>query len=110
MDWAQWSNIVTSGLIALCSALFICTYHVAAPWRSTPTGRHVMTVTAVIGLFGAYTVLIYVWPTGTPAQILRVVRVVVGLWMAELLLQRTWMVVRAQREGARAKPPTDDEE
>lgn len=108
MDWAQWGNVITSGLIAACALAFVTVYQLRAPWRSTSAGRHVMAVTAVIGAFGLYTVLIAVWPHGPAAAALRVVRVVVGLWMAGLLVQRTRMVLRAQRDGAGSQPGQDE--
>jgi hypothetical protein len=41
-----------------------------------------------------------VWPHGVAATALRVIRVALLVALAALLVQRTWMVVRAQRAGA----------
>jgi hypothetical protein len=100
LSWSQAANVAVSGLIALVAGVFVVAYHVLAPWRSTSTGRHVMAVTATIGLFGAYSVAITQWPTGGVAMGLRMVRLGIGLALVGLLVQRTWMVVRAQRGGA----------
>lgn len=99
LTWSQVANVAVSALIALVAAVFVGVYAALAPWRSTATGRHVMAVTAVIGLFGAYTVAITQWPTGVVAVVLRMVRLGIGLALVALLVQRTWMVVRAQRGG-----------
>ncbi|MFF7198155.1 hypothetical protein ACFZAM_31165 [Streptomyces sp. NPDC008079] len=95
MDWSQWINAAASALVAVCALVFVVTYALLAPWRASVAGRHVMAVTVVIGLLGAYTVAFTVWPSVAP--VLRVIRVVIVLAMAGLLVQRTWMVIRAQR-------------
>lgn len=97
MDWAQWANAAASGLVALAALVFVITYQMLAPWQSSETGRHIMTFSASVGLLGLYTVAVSVWPDGSVATVLRVVRVVLVLGLAGLLVQRTWMVVRAQR-------------
>lgn len=103
LTWSQAANVAVSALVALVAGAFVVVYAVLAPWRTTATGRHVMAVTATIGLFGAYTVAITQWPTGEVAIVLRMARLGIGLALAALLLQRTWMVVRAQRGGARRR-------
>lgn len=96
MDWAQWINVTGSGLVALAALAFVTAYAVTAPWWRSLVGRHVMAVTAAMGWLGVYTVLITVWPHGTPAAALRVSRAVVILALAGLLVQRTVMVIRTQ--------------
>lgn len=97
MSWAQWTNAIASGVVALASGVFVVTYWRRAPWWSTETGRHVMTFSAAVGALGAYTVAVTVWPSGPVATVLRVVRVVLVLGLAALLVQRTVMVIRVQR-------------
>ncbi|MFI0894904.1 hypothetical protein [Streptomyces sp. NPDC020983] len=97
MSWAEVANAAASGAVALAAAVFVVTYNVLAPWRASATGRHVMTFSAAVGALGAYTVAVTLWPDGTAATVLRVARVVVVLGLAGLLVQRTWMVIRAQR-------------
>src|SRR3954471_20477109 len=97
MGWAQWVNVVGSGLVAAAALAFVIAYAVSAPWWKSAVGRHVMTVTAAMGWLGVYTVLITVWPDGAAAAVLRVSRAVVILLLAGLLVQRTTMVVQAQR-------------
>ena len=99
MDCAQLANTAASALVALCCTVFAIVYHVNAPWRSTPVGRHVMTFTVAIGALALYTVLVTVWPTGPTATALRTARVLVLLVIAVLVVQRTWMVWRAQHHG-----------
>lgn len=99
MDGAQWANVIASGLVALCAAVFAVTYHRLAPWRATSTGRHMMAFSTTIGVLGLYTcVITFLSPGGVAAVVLRVARVVILLTIAGLLLQRTRMVVAAQRE------------
>ncbi|MFJ2630819.1 hypothetical protein ACIO6U_02495 [Streptomyces sp. NPDC087422] len=108
MGWSQWINVVGSGLVAATAVAFVIAYAVSAPWWRSPVGRHVMSVTASMGWLGVYTVLITVWPHGPTAAALRVSRAVVILLLAGLLVQRTVMVVRAQREiRSREKEKTD---
>jgi hypothetical protein len=95
MTWTQWANAAASCAVFAAALVFCVTYHRLAPWRASETGRHVMAVTAVIGLLGAYTAVISLWPGAAPP--LRVVRIVVVLAMAGLLVQRKFMVIRAQR-------------
>ncbi|MFI0897052.1 hypothetical protein [Streptomyces sp. NPDC020983] len=97
MSWAEVANAVASGAVALAAVAFVATYHALAPWRASATGRHVMTFSAAVGALGAYTVAVTLWPDGTAATVLRVARVVVVLGLAGLLVQRTWMVIRAQK-------------
>jgi hypothetical protein len=100
VDWAQAANTAASGLVALTCAVFAAVYHLHAPWRSTAVGRHVMMFTLAIGALGVYTVLITVWPDGAAAAVLRAVRTVLLVVIAGLVVQRTRMVLRAQRQGA----------
>jgi hypothetical protein len=94
-------NAAASGVVAAAAAVFVGTYWVRARWWETATGRHVMTFSAAVGLLGLYTVAVTLWPSATTTTILRVVRVVLLLGLAGLLIQRTVMVVRAQRDGPR---------
>jgi hypothetical protein len=94
---AQWGNVVASGLVVGCVAIFIAVYHRFAPWRSTPIGRQVMAIAATIGAFGLYTVLITIWPQGCPAVILRAGRTALLVTISGLMLRQARMVIRAQR-------------
>ena len=100
MDWAQTANTTASALVALASIAFAVVYHLHAPWRSTPVGRHLMTFTLAIGALGAYTILITLWPEGTPALVLRTARTVLLVVIAGLVVQRIVMVVRVQHRAA----------
>lgn len=109
MNWAQTANLAASGLVALASLVFASVYHLRAPWRSTPVGRHLMTFTVAIGALGLYTVAITLWPDGGTASVLRTARTVLLVVIAVLVFQRTRMVLRAQHRGALlgSRPPHD---
>jgi len=100
MNWAQLANTAASGLVALCCIAFAVVYHLYAPWRSTPVGRHLMVFTIAIGALGAYTVLVTIWPEGPAGMVLRSARTLLLLLIAGLVLQRTHMVLNAQHRGA----------
>lgn len=104
MNWAQIMNIIASGLVAAASAVFVVVYHLRAPWRSTPVGRHLMGFTAAIGLLGAYTIAITIWPEGTPATVLRAARTGLLLVIAGLVIQRIHMVISVQHRNALVAP------
>lgn len=97
MSWAEWANAAASGAVALAAVVFVITYQFLAPWRQSGAGRHIMTFSAAVGALGAYTVAVTLWPDGAAATVLRVIRVVLVLGLAGLLVQRTVMVIRAQR-------------
>ncbi|MCX4571536.1 hypothetical protein OOK48_35030 [Streptomyces viridodiastaticus] len=104
MNWAQIMNIIASGLVAAASAVFVVVYHLRAPWRSTPVGRHLMVFTAAIGLLGAYTIAITIWPDGTPATLLRASRTGLLLVIAGLVIQRIHMVITVQHRNPLIAP------
>lgn len=97
MEWDQWANVIASGLVATTALAFALGYSILAPWRRSEIGRHLMEVTGAIGLLGLYTVLVTVWPRGPAAMGLRVARVVLLVTLAGLLVQRTRLMIRAQR-------------
>jgi hypothetical protein len=99
MDAAQVANLAASALVAATAGVAATVYHLRARWWRTPWGRNVMSVTVSVGLLGLYTVLVtLVWPTGPVLAALRVTRTVVLVLLAALLLQRTGLVLDAQRE------------
>jgi hypothetical protein len=98
---AEWVNTVVSGIVFLSALVFVVTYHLKAPWRSTAMGWHLMSLGAAIGALGAYTVAIaMVGQEGPAAAALRILRAVVLLLIAGLLAQRTAMVIHAQRRAS----------
>ena len=108
LDTTQLANVSASGLVALCCTVFAIVYHVHAPWRSTPVGRHLMAFTLAIGALTAYTVIVSIWPDGITATVLRSARTVLLLVIAGLVLQRTRMVLSAQHKGTVLHPDGDD--
>lgn len=109
MNWAQLANTAASGLVAAASLTFAIVYHLRAPWRSTPVGRHLMGFTLAIGALGAYTIAITIWPDGTAASILRTARTALLVVIAALVVQRIYMVVNAQHRGALLNPGAHDQ-
>lgn len=100
MSWAQIANMSASAAVTLACLVFAVVYHVHAPWRSTPVGRHLMEFTLAIGALCAYTVAITIWPDGTAASVLRMVRTGLLVVIAALVVQRIRMVITVQHRGA----------
>ncbi|MYX14367.1 hypothetical protein GTY67_13270 [Streptomyces sp. SID8374] len=92
--WDRLLNVITSAITAGAGLTFMATYHLLAPWWKSETGRHLMAFGAAVTALSAYTVAITAWPDLWP---LRLVRTVVVLAIAALFVQRTVMVIRAQR-------------
>ncbi|MEU3432402.1 hypothetical protein [Streptomyces sp. NPDC006863] len=92
--WDRLLNVTTSAAMAATGLVFMATYHLLAPWWRSTTGRHLMAFGAAVTALGAYTVTISMWPDLWP---LRVLRTLVLLAIAGLFIQRTVMVIRAQR-------------
>lgn len=107
MDWALTANVATSGGIFVAGAVFAVIYQRVAPWWATRVGRHLMALTGAVALFGLYTVLIYYWPHGTVAAVLRYGRVAIGAAMIVLLIRQTWLLIRTQREGRARESDSD---
>lgn len=92
--WDRLLNVITSAVTATTGLAFMLAYHVLAPWWKSETGRHLMAFGAAVTALSAYTVAVTAWPE---LALLRVLRTVVVLAIAALFVQRTVMVVRAQR-------------
>ncbi|MFE3578700.1 putative phage holin [Streptomyces vinaceus] len=93
----QWVNMVASGVAAAACAGFALVYHLRAPWWRSAVGRNLMLLAGALGGLCLYTVLIIMWPTGCTAALLRALRTAMVLSIAVLMVQRTLMVIRAQR-------------
>ncbi|MEU5660062.1 hypothetical protein ABZ802_31255 [Streptomyces sp. NPDC047737] len=103
MSIAQILNLAVSGLVFLCSMMFVVTYHLMAHWRRTPMGWHLMLFTGAIGCLGLYTIVVTITGLdGTPAMVLRFIRSALLLLVAGLMLQRTWMVWTSQHRPSRS--------
>lgn len=102
----QWVNTIMSGVAALCCAMFAAVYALRAPWWRSDVGRNVMLLAGAIGGLCTYTVLITIWPTGCAAIVLRSLRTAVLLAIAVLMIQRTRLVILAQRDDQ----PVQEEE
>ncbi|MFD8577133.1 hypothetical protein ACFV1H_17605 [Streptomyces virginiae] len=96
----QWVNMIASGIAACACAGFALVYHLRAPWWRSAVGRNLMLLAAALGGLCLYTVLIIMWPEGCPATVLRGVRTAMVLAIAVVMVQRTRMVIRAQRSDS----------
>lgn len=107
MGWAQLTNTVASGLVVVCTVVFMVTYNRLAPWRRSGLGRVVMAIAGSVAGFAVYTVLITLFPTGPAAVGLRVARVVLQVGIAALMVQQTRILWRVQKPD---ESDTDDPE
>jgi hypothetical protein len=94
----QWINIAASTLAAIACAVFIGAYHAKAPWWRSDIGRNLMSFAGAVGLLCAYTVLVSFFPDGCFAIVMRGVRTITVLAIATLMIQRTRLLLKAQRE------------
>jgi hypothetical protein len=93
----EWVNVVASMLATTSCAAFVAAYHVHAPWWRSEVGRNLMGFAAAVGALCLYTVLITIWSDGAFIVMARVVRTVVLLAVAVLMVQRTRLLLKAQR-------------
>ncbi|MEU8682968.1 hypothetical protein [Streptomyces sp. NPDC048611] len=106
MSTDEWINTAGSAIVLASAVVFVVTYHLLAPWRSTPLGWHLMLFAGSIGGLGGYTVAIaIVGQDGPAAFALRIVRTVLLLTIACLLVQRTVLVIRVQRRDSKGDSP-----
>lgn len=95
-----WMNVVMSMLGVLACAVFAGVYHLHAPWWRSQVGRNQMAFAGAVGALCLYTVLATVWQGDVCVLvILRSVRTVVLLAVAGLMVQRTRLLLKAQRES-----------
>ncbi|MFJ6559992.1 hypothetical protein ACIQMV_08935 [Streptomyces sp. NPDC091412] len=100
----QWINFAASALGFAACAGFAITYHLKATWWRSEVGCNLMAFASAVGLLCAYTVLVNLWPDGPLAVVLRAIRILTVLAIAALMVQRTRLLLKAQREHERAKP------
>lgn len=91
--------IGTIGLVAgaVAATLFCVAYHLSARWWTSPEGRHLMAFTGTLALVLTYSM----WRTLTTAPPplptgVEVVRMLTFCGVGGLLVQRCWMLARAQ--------------
>jgi hypothetical protein len=93
----QWVNLAASATAAAACAVFAVAYHWNAPWWRSDIGRNLQLLAASVGGLCLYTILIILWPDGCAAIVLRGLRTALLLAIAALMVQRTRIVIRAQR-------------
>lgn len=97
-----WVNAVMSALGAIACAVFVITYHRRAFWWRNEVGRNQMAFAAVIGALCVYTVLATIWQGDECVLMtLRLIRTLVLLAVAGLMVQRTRLLIKAQKEDRR---------
>ncbi|MFJ6729348.1 hypothetical protein ACIQPQ_31050 [Streptomyces sp. NPDC091281] len=94
----QWTNVAASLLAFTACAAFAITYHLRATWWRSEIGWNLMSFAAAVGLLCLYTVLVMLWPTGCFVIVARALRTTLLLAVATLMVLRTRMLIRAQRE------------
>jgi hypothetical protein len=96
----QWVNIAASMLAAVACITFAITYHLRATWWRSNVGRNQMAFAASIAALCIFTVLTAVW-IGDECILmaLRIWRTAVLVAVAALMVQRTRLLIKAQRES-----------
>jgi hypothetical protein len=93
-----WMNVVMSALGAVACAGFVITYHLRATWWRSEVGRNQMAFAAAIGLLCLYTVLATLGQDNECLLlVLRSISTAVRLAIVVLMVQRTRLLIRAQR-------------
>lgn len=93
-------NAAASTLAFAACAGFAVTYHVRATWWRSEVGRNLMSFAVSVGLLCLYTVLATIWQADECIlAVLRSLRTVVLLAVAVLMVQRTRLLLKAQRES-----------
>ncbi|MEV5347216.1 putative phage holin [Streptomyces achromogenes] len=96
----EWVNIAASTLAFAACVTFAATYHLRAAWWRSEVGRNLMAFATAVGLLCLYTVLATVWQADACVLVaLRALRTLVLLAVAGLMMQRTRLLLRAQRES-----------
>jgi len=96
----QWVNIAASGLAALACLVFVAVYHWRATWWRSEVGRNQMAFAVTVAALCIFTVLAAVWMGDECILMaLRIWRTVVVLAVAGLMVQRTRLLLKAQRES-----------
>lgn len=97
-----WVNAAMSALGFIACAVFVVTYHLTATWWKSEVGRNQMAFVAAIGLLCLYTVLATVWQgDACVLAALRSIRSVSVVAVIILVVQRTRLMLRAQKEDRR---------
>jgi hypothetical protein len=94
----QWVNFGASALAVIACSTFIVIYHARAFWWRSDIGRNLMSFAAAVGTLCVYNVLVTLWPDGCVAVVVRSVRIVAVLAICVLMVQRTRLVLKAQRD------------
>ncbi|MFJ4808478.1 putative phage holin [Streptomyces longwoodensis] len=95
----EWVNMTASALAAAACAAFAVIYHVRAAWWRSEVGRNLMSFAAAVCALCVYTVLATIWQGDKCVLMaLRSARTLVLLAVAALMVQRTRLLLKAQRE------------
>jgi uncharacterized membrane protein YcjF (UPF0283 family) len=96
----EWVNVAASTLAGLACAAFALTYHVRVTWWRSEVGRNLMSFAVAVGALCLYTVLATIWQgDDCILMALRIFRTVVLLAVAALMVQRSRLLLKVQRES-----------
>lgn len=96
----EWMNAIMSLLAAVVCAAFVIVYHVKAPWWRSGVGRNLVGFAAAVGALCLYTVLAtFLQDDECALMALRSFRTLVLLSVTVLMVQRTRLLLRVQRES-----------
>lgn len=101
MSVEQWSNVGGSMVAVAGCLLFVVVYALRVTWWRSEFGRNMMALGAVLAALFLYTVLVSLWPDGCLAMVLRWVRTAIAIAVAVIMVQRTRILLRTQREHRR---------
>jgi hypothetical protein len=96
----EWVNVSASTLAASACLFFAATYHLRVTWWRSEVGRNLMAFAVAVAALCVYTVLATIMQGDACALMaLRIFRTVVVLAVAGLMVQRTRLLLKAQREN-----------
>lgn len=98
MSGDQWMSVSASMVAVAFCAVFAITYHLRAPWWRSEVGRNQMGFAAMVAALCLYNALASLMQDDACALlILRIFRTVVLLGVTGLMVQRTRLLLKAQR-------------
>ena len=89
-------SVITNLWSTICALLFVLVYGIMAPWRKSELGRHVMLLCSTLAFIMGFSIVIRMFPDSWEYT-LKAVRQIVVAFVGVLLIQRTRLVIKAQR-------------
>ena len=95
----QWMSVIASLVAVSFCATFSLIYHLRAPWWRSEVGRNQMGFAAIVAALCLYNALAtFMQGDACALWVLRTFRTLVLVCVSALMLQRTRLLLRAQRE------------